>query len=457
MGSPQKDYHSINDRENKAIIQHLIEESEDDDVAKVISCYSIGATGKDIRQKLDKLTKPVLGKAANHLQITTRDKKKLQILDDIVQGIECLLKESCPVCGQYYNIELGDQPFFKCIKCNQGCHNPCYGEMHELMSTIDERLINSFHFMCSSCSEYNKVPNIRVETKKHPINPLQLSQSQVNGSLNEDYEIPSAQPPPSQPNTPRFPPSQPNGLTPANPTEPSQPNNATRKAKKKTHDPQVPICKVYKWGRCPNYEKCEFRHPPRCWNWLSSGKCRFKNDCRYHHPPLCANSVKELKCFNESCAYFHISKTHRRNAEEETLKTALHRKNSDKAKEPTSSQTSILPNSQSQMSVNPEPKSQPNNTPSAEETIKTTTLSCLVTTIRDLLREDLTKELTDIKLQMSSLQQSQRVTNQQSTPWATLSNMESQQNPQLSQMHLPSIQQLSQLQTAPSLFIKNSQ
>ena len=463
----QKDYHSINDRENKAIIQQLIEDSDDEDVAKVISCYSIGATGKDIRQKLDKLTKPVLEKAANHLQISTREKKKLQILDDIIQGIECLLKESCPVCGQYYNIELGDQPYFRCIKCNQGCHNPCFGEMHQLMSTVDEPLLNSFHFMCSSCSEYNKVPNIRVETKKHPINPLQLSQSQPNGLPIEEDEIPSGQPPASQPNISQLPNSQHNDVnTPANPTEPSQPNNAVNKAKKKNQDPQVPVCKVYKWGRCPNYDKCEFRHPPRCWDWLSRGKCRFKNDCRYHHPPLCSNSVKELKCFNESCAYFHISKTLRRNAEEETLKSALHRKNNSdqansKTKKPTGNQPSTLANSQPPISVNLQSNSQPNNnTPSennTEETIKNTTLSFLVTTIRDLLREDLSKELADIKLQMSSLQQTQRVTNQQTTPWATLSNMENQQNPQLSQIHIPTIQQLSQFQAAPNLFLKSSQ
>ena len=109
----QKDYHSINDRENKAIIQQLIEESDDDEVAKVISSYNIGATSEDIHQKLDKFNKPSLEKAANHLQITTKDMKKTQILDDIIQGIECLLKEFFFECEKYYNIELRDQPLFK--------------------------------------------------------------------------------------------------------------------------------------------------------------------------------------------------------------------------------------------------------------------------------------------------------------------------------------------------------
>ena len=465
MGSTQEDYHSINDRENKAIIQQLIEESDDDEIAKVISSYSIGATGKDIRQKLDKFTKPVLEKAANHLQIATRDKKKLQILDDIIRGIECLLKESCPVCGQYYNIELSDQPFFRCIKCNQGSHNPCYQEMHELMSTVDESIANSFHFMCSSCSEQNKVSNILVETKKHPINSLALSQTQPSDLPLTNEEIPSSQPR-TNTNSSSQPSSQPvNVSIPSNPNEPSQPNNSAHKAKKKNQDPQVPICKVYKWGRCPNYDKCEFRHPPRCWDWLSRGKCRFKNDCRYHHPPLCSNSVKELKCFNESCVYFHISKTLRRNAEEETLKTALNRKtNSDqansKASEPTG-QPSNSPNSKSQTTVNQPSKLLPNKDAvlekKAEESINTTTMSFLVSTIRDLLREDLKKELTDLKLQLSSLQQIPSITNQQATTWPTIPSRENHQNPQLSQIHLPSIQPISQFQATPNLFFKNNQ
>ena len=87
MGSPhvsQKDYHTLNDDDNKAILQQLIEESGEE-VAKVISCYSIGASSKDIRQKLDKFNKPVLEKAANHLQLPTKDKKKLQLLDQIIR------------------------------------------------------------------------------------------------------------------------------------------------------------------------------------------------------------------------------------------------------------------------------------------------------------------------------------------------------------------------------------
>jgi len=39
----------------------------------------------------------------------------------------------------------------------------------------------------------------------------------------------------------------------------------------------VKICPAYKWGRCPDYENCQYRHPPRCWKWLTHGKCSLKN------------------------------------------------------------------------------------------------------------------------------------------------------------------------------------
>ena len=464
----QKDYHSINDRENKAIIQQLIEESDDDEVAKVISSYNIGATSKDIRQKLDKFNKPSLEKAANHLQITTKDKKKTQILDDIIRGIECLLKEFCPVCEEYFNIELGDQPLFKCIKCNQGSHNPCYQEMHTLMSSIHEDIVNSFHYMCCSCSEFNKVPNM-VEAKKHPLNPI-TPLSQPNEASQIEEEIPSGQPhqnqdPQSQ--ITQLPPSQPDDLRPNEASQdPNPANSQTRKATKKkpNTNPEVPVCSVYKWGRCPQYETCKFCHPPRCWNWLSSGKCRFNKECKYHHPPLCKSSVKEKKCLNESCIYFHLSKTLRRNAEEETLRTSLHQKtyNAQQKKPQSENHPTVNPDSQAN-----EPSSQPESvkevknpqlpsTSAAEnQALHVNNVPFLVTTIRDLLREDLQKELAQLKAQLT--QQISKPTAHQINPWVNLSNIENQTASQVSPLQLPSMQQLTQFQQKPKLLFTHPQ
>ena len=62
----------------------------------------------------------------------------------------------------------------------------------------------------------------------------------------------------------------------------------------------------------------------------------------------------------------------------------------------------------------------------------------LVTTIRDLLREDLQKELTQLKVQLTK--QISKPTTHQINPLANLSNMENQTASQVSPIQLPPIQ-----------------
>ena len=391
MESQQEDYHKLNNRENKAIIIQLIEDCDDDEVSKIIGSYTIGASDKDIRNKLNSFNKPSLEKAAQFLKINTEGKKKQELQTNIIMKLESLLREACPVCGEYYNIQLEDTPFFECIKCNQGCHNPCFEEMYQIMNTMSDGLTNSFHYMCMSCSEYNKVHKPVVEAKKHPSVPETASGTQpnVHNISWEESQIPSGQPPPSQPKNDQDP--------------------GDERPQKSDQEPQVLVCPTYKWGRCPNYGNCEFRHPPRCWNWLKDGKCKFKKNCKYHHPPLCRNSLREHKCLNENCKFFHVSKTLRHNREEEQLRSSLHKKTYDA--QPKEHKSAQHPNQRS--STHPEPpphnpteKRQdqvPVNPQNNETTLSVSNVPFLVKTIRDLLREDLQKELTDLKTQISYL------------------------------------------------------
>ena len=431
MGSSgdQDTYHQLNDNHNKAIIQELIETCDDDDVSRIISCYSIGAPDKDIRSKLDKFTKHPHEKAAQFLKIATEGKKKQQLMNEIIITIESLLKELCPKCGEYYNVSLNDDPLFRCIKCHQGCHNQCFEEVHTIMSTLDDRIINSFHFMCASCSEQNKVSKPESEAKKHDSKEVNKNKKQedLNTSIEDEDYPPSSHPRrpftvlPSQPISPSHPRSPSHPINPSQPSGPSQPP-----------DPNVPVCPTYKWGRCPNYENCEYRHPPRCWNWLSAGKCRFKK-CKYHHPPLCRNSVREHKCLNENCKFFHLTKTLRHNADDEQLKSALHQNNYDmqpQRYEHHSSHDSHVANRAqnhdaliqiANRSQNydgndhpPQPRAhvQPNNPNCENRTnnqnegpLSANNMAFLVKTITDLLREDLKKELSEVKYQVNQLRQ----------------------------------------------------
>ena len=112
------DYHQANDEANKTIIQELAERSGDTEVSAIISCYNIGSTGTDIRKEMNKHKVAPLKKCATYLRIPTdadNPKKKPQVITDIMSKINCLLKDLCGVCGDYFNIDLNDQPLFTCI------------------------------------------------------------------------------------------------------------------------------------------------------------------------------------------------------------------------------------------------------------------------------------------------------------------------------------------------------
>ena len=495
MGT-QEDYHELNNRENKAILQQLIEDCDDDDTSKIIGCYTIGASDKDIRSKLNSFNKPALEKTAHFLKINSEGRKKQELQIDIIMKLESLLREPCPACGEYYNILLNENPFFECIKCHQGCHNPCFEEMYQIMNTMQDGLTNSFHFMCVSCSEFNKLSKPVIESKKHP-NISQTSVKTPSGehdtSIEEEDDVLTpgqpprrpGTPPPSQPSQnpsqPRQNPSQPN-LNPSQPDgNPSQPNENPRQPyenprqpNENPQEPKVPICPTYKWGRCPNYEKCQYRHPPRCWNWLSDGKCKHKK-CKYHHPQLCRRSLSERKCFNETCKYFHVSKTVRRNIEEEQLRNSLNQKTyegqrNEHPKEPSdkptsqSNKTTLAHSDKNQDHINnPPTETQP--VKSQEEPIlNTNNVTFLVHTIRDLLREDLKKELTDIKTQLSYVHLMQNMlnrpiqlpvsVNQKPTVQPTQQNLLSQVQPSVPQMQTPNTQTF---QTTQQLLMPNLQ
>ena len=161
--------------------------------------------------------------------------------------------------------------------------------------------------------------------------------------------------------------------------------------------------------------------------------------------------------------YFHISKTLRRNAEEENLRTALHQQRYSAQSKP---KTDKPPDNQIQSQTQPAaPVKTPNqdvenSQPQASDnniSLNERNLTFLVSTIRDLLREDLKKELLDIKLHMNSIHSVAKLPNQSSNLWSTLPTTENQQNLQMQRLQVPSMQPLSHFQQTPSLLVTSSQ
>ena len=422
------DYHESCDDQNKVILQTLMDNAGDEDVKKVIACFTIETTGAEIIKKMTALTMSPLKKAAHYLDIPERvlkSKLKAAIISDIVDRLNALLMEFCAICEEYYHEDLNEKPLVKCILCHQGCHNPCQEGIILRLSEFDAKQQLCRPFMCSSCiSDHSeedpdtnmahaiknkKSPNKQINKTNgnHPVTPNSQRQTNDENHLNEESGRDK------------------------NDSLPDEPNNGNNKK----DDAAVPVCPDYKWGRCPNYEHCQFRHPPRCWTWLEKGSCSYKKKCRYHHPPICYNSLWQGECYNKECKFFHLQKTKRVKIEEEQLKASLNAGNYQSQFPNLPQQNVNQHNSESQghqASTNPrthqphqslQQSSRMNTTPQyhpphsenplpdehkspAQPRLSKEDLSFLVVTIKDILKEEIAKEIGEItkKINLSSSQ-----------------------------------------------------
>ena len=396
-----RDYHSINDEANKAIIQKLGDDAGDTEITEVIACYTIGSSDKEIRKQLSKFLVGPLKKAATYLGCKNDGgpSQPKMLKDDkisfIIRRIESLLKDLCGICNEYYSNTLTDEPHFSCLICHQGCHQPCFEEMSKVFDGMPEKIKQAFEFICTSCkSDFKRDPTTAQDSKKSPVKPLndhkqgegEDSEAEINLANQQNTDADGSRT--SQPVTTKVDPS----------------------------DTTIAICPTYKWGRCPTYENCQYRHPPRCWNWLTKGKCSFKKKCRFHHPPLCRQSLWEKQCFNAECKFFHVAKTMRYKMEDEQLKNSL--------------QAATYHDQQQQQPVRPVQMPPPNQAPipqppqhpaqtqvyapqqyqsiqKAQPThqshsgLSSNDISFLVKSIKESIREDLEKEVEKIKQSLS--------------------------------------------------------
>ena len=434
------DYHELNDEANKAILQELADESGDADIAAVISCYNIGAKGSDIRKEMAKQKVPEIKKCATYLGLYTGDdtkKLKAQIIIDIMSRLNCLLKDLCGICGEYYSNNLKDKPTFTCLICHQGCHSECFQPISTIFKVLDENQRKAIQFICTSCQSDHCVDEDKIiinapKVKKSPTKMKPPPDGELEDQEEEEHDLTQ----PRQENQ---------HDTPGSPSSHEENIHADDSGQHVAEDTaNISICPMYKWGRCPDYKNCNYRHPPRCWNWLSHGKCSFKNKCKYHHPPLCYNSIWEKQCLNLECKFFHITKTLRYKMEDEQLKTSLQAPNyhtqnplqtqNYHAQFPQLPQAQSLPmyqpsnvphqppsfvtqtvahptNTPAHQSIRPHHQLSPQNqhVQQTQNTFNQSDMSFLAKTIKEALKEDLAIGLANIRRDLSAQIQNRTV------------------------------------------------
>ena len=437
------DYNATNDEANKSILQKLAEDCEEEDTAAVIRCYSIGATGADIRKEMNKHKVGPLKKSAIYLGLYPKgDTKNLKtdIITDVITRLNSLLMDLCGACGVYFNNTLAEKPLFSCMLCHQGCHNDCFEPIYTMFNALDANQKKAIQFICTSCySDHNEgdeeITVNAPKVKKSPSKESQPPPSQENHEHEENSSL--VTPDPGTPIT--------NEVIIVGG---SDGDSHQIQIENTDDDPtKISVCPAYKWGRCPEYDTCQYRHPPRCWNWLTNGKCSFRKKCRYHHPPLCRNSLWEKKCFTPECKFFHTSKTMRYRMEDEQLKNSLHPANYDSQfpqllqpqhGDPTIHQQNHVINTQQKQQLPPpppinyrpqqaqqppqvipqnqyqspsnqmppvnlqqQPNSHNNQPPNARSSFSLSAISFLAQTIKEVLKDDLAKEIATMKRELT--------------------------------------------------------
>ena len=303
------DYHAANDELNKQILLQLAQRCDDAEVAAVLSCYSIGAVGADIRKEMNRSKLPHLAKTAVFLGVHNMadiQKSKAKLVTNIMKKLNTLLMDLCVVCGDYYSVDLTDKPVFSCITCGQGCHDKCFDPVSTLFRGLDATYRKSMQFVCSTCYSDHKPDDeeVVVNAKKSPI---KAKPPTLEEELEEEAEDETTTPEPVPYKAEE---KKPTTDTSTNVHFPRQPPNPAET------QPKKPMCPQYENQiRCENYEACKavYFHPRRCRNMLTFGKCRFGHRCRYHHPKICPKSLTEKKCTNLDCKLFHIKYTVRYN------------------------------------------------------------------------------------------------------------------------------------------------
>ena len=326
-----KDYNQECDNDNREILQQLAQASDSDDVISVISSYTIGQPDNEIRKKLDKLLLPPLKDAAAYLGLTVDGEKlkyKKDIITAIIQRIETLLRDLCGVCGEYYNNKITDEPNFKCLICQQGCHQPCFDEMNTLLKDTKGEAKNAFHFICTRCySNYDSATTTKEKstpTKKGATTP---AQQQQHAPQPPDDQQSHPKPPAiqqQQPNEHNLP--QPTVDQPSHPplSAPQQNPHQAPPIQQNQQEVRPQICNKYRRRECPHGasgknlidgKQCEYSHPRRCRRYCHNGThpkfgCT-KPDCEQLHPKLCKYSQRNRVCTNLDCKFTHLKFTRR--------------------------------------------------------------------------------------------------------------------------------------------------
>ena len=266
-------------------------------------------------------------------------KKKADIVQAIILGIERLLPDKCGECSEIYVVKRDSVPGLECKGCGQGFHQPCLVKLTGGMSAFPT-LPGSLHWLCGSCTPYFELSTKvgqggRSKPTRRCNVPPSTSPAAATATDPQTSASPTAAPPPPPPQIRAGLPYLWGGMPAAaasdtadsaTPSPPPPPPPLTVKCglpflfQKKQSDAELD-CLPYMRGECQHGVSgkagggCDKQHRKRCakfmkWGDRNKDGCNDGN-CSKIHPLVCGKSL-DLKCFDKACPYkLHILKCKR--------------------------------------------------------------------------------------------------------------------------------------------------
>lgn len=286
-----ENYYENTKAANEAILNELILDADDVDVANTLKLYDISKSAAENAKKIDnERRKADLEKTATYLLTEFGNKRKSDIIRLIIDRIATLLLEPCRICKDYYSVKKDETPLLSCYFCGQGCHHECYSQ---LLSSPSNQTIPGMFYICISCEVEEKANR---QLNKRSIKPSNTSVESAAAEVAIDGN-PTAR----------------SSEIPVETVNVPQDVGDTPPAGRKPQTP--PLCRHYKRGQCRHGAsgtsggKCNFSHPKVCNKYVNFGKFSDKgcNDpnCSKWHPKICFAGVNTGNCSRAKCRYYH--------------------------------------------------------------------------------------------------------------------------------------------------------
>lgn len=325
---------------NEEILASLQTFAPNTEVRDVIRAYDPAKTMTQIRNALNRFSKPRITSTLEYLNVDKnewKDHLKPKCMKILMQRIQNLMPKHCTHCNASYVVDKDQESLLPCERCGVDVHKSCLlqqlkiGDDTELNSEEVKKLVNPHGlliYLCSDCNKFLQVKNETISNMIEPVASATIEEVSSDGNVDGDEGSSKGKEDKDKKEENK------------NKNNPKKQTTSARKIKTKpiqedhTEDEdeddakdedsghsfvkREEICRHYKKGKCEHGRKgenCQYSHPKPCRKLMEHGNkgprgCQ--GNCKSFHPRMCFQSLKKGECFNEQCNFVHVKGTKRK-------------------------------------------------------------------------------------------------------------------------------------------------